>query len=266
VSTDVELLSDDVVEAYLARIGLRLDEITVDHDGLALLQYSHLVSVPFTNLDVFEREPVSTALEWSLPAVIQGRGGWCFVLNGAFASLLRSLGFDVTIYGALVTMGGTGDISPMDDHMCLRVDLDESWLVDVGFGESFTRPLALANDEPVFDAAAGRRFRLTTLEKGRRQLESEQAEGTGTAWRDDYAFEEVGRDLAYFTPANDYLANNPDLPWTQKRFSTVLTESGRTTVLADRVKFSPVGTAEYVETIDDAAWEAARRRYTPTPG
>jgi len=261
----VDGLSEEVVDAYLRRIGLSMGDVTLDHDGLALLQYSHLTAVPFTNLDVFEQQPVTTDLEWSIPAVLEGRGGWCFVLNGAFAALLSSLGFDVTRYGALVTMHGA-DPTPMDDHLCLRVDLDEPFLVDVGFGESFTRPLPLSSDEPTFDAAAGRRFRLVTLADGRRQLESEHGAGNARTWRDDYAFAEVGRDLDYFAAANDYLTSTPGLPWTEKRFSTRLTPEGRATLLHDRIKFSPVGAAEHVEPLtDDAAWEAARRRHLPTP-
>ena len=254
-----------VVDRYLGRIGLRRSEVTVDLEGLARLQYAHLTHVPFTNLDVYERLDVRTSLDWSVPAVIEGRGGWCFVDNGAFSALLESLGFEVVRMGALVVM--TADISPMDDHLTLRVELDRPYLVDVGFGESFTRPIPLDTDAPVEDVAAGRRFRLSRGDDGRRQLESEQRIDGSPVWRLDYRFEEVPRDLDYFTPANEYLRTEPGLMWTTKRFSTRLTEDGRVTLLDDRIKFAPLYGDELVEPLDDeAAWEAARRRHLPTPG
>ena len=258
-------LTDEQVARYLERIGVRADAVTIDHDGLALLQYAHLTTVPFANLDVYDGLAVATSLDWSLPAVLDGRGGWCFVLNGTFAALLESLGFEVTRMAALVVMAG--DPSPMDDHLCLRVDLDRPWLVDVGFGESFTRPLPLDTDEPTTDIAAGRRFRLTRGDDGRRQLESEQDVDGSKQWRIDYRFDEADRPLEFFEPANDYLRTTEGLFWTEKRFSTRLTDDGRITLLHDRIKFAPLHSDEHVEQLaDEAEWEAARRRHLPTPG
>ena len=257
-------LAPDVVDRYLRRIGLDRHDVSLDLDGLARLQYAHLVNIPFTNLDVYDGMEVSTSLGWSIPAVIERRGGWCFVDNGAFAALLETLGFEVRRMGALVVMGG--QVSPMDDHLCIRVDLDRPYLVDVGFGESFTRPLPLDDDEPVDDVAAGRRFRLTPGEDGRRQLESEQVVDGARQWRIDYRFAGTPRDLDFFVSANDYLRTTPGLMWTAKRFATRLTEDGRVTLLHDRIKFTPLYGDELVEPLeDDAAWEAARRRHLPTP-
>lgn len=258
-------LDDDVVDRYLARLGLERGDVSLDLDGLARLQYAHLTHVPFTNLDVYEGLEVRTSLEWSIPAVLDGRGGWCFVDNGAFAALLEALGFQTTRMAALVYIGS--ELSPMDDHLCLRVELERPYLVDVGFGESFTRPMPLDTDTPVDDVAAGRRFRLTTGDDGRRQLESEQTVDGGLTWRMDYRFDDAARDLDYFTSANDYLRSTPGLMWTQKRFATMLTTDGRVTLLHDRIKFTPLYGDELVEPItSDEAWEAARRRHLPTPG
>lgn len=256
-------LAESTVDRYLERIGLQRSDVTVDLDGLTRLQYAHLTSVPFNNLDVYEQQPVTSSLEWSIPSVLEGRGGWCFVLNGAFSALLDALGFRVTRMGALVMFG---DISPMDDHLCLRVDLERPWLVDVGFGESFTRPLPLDNDDVTDDVAAGRRFRLSRGVDGRRQLESEHDVDGKSDWRLDYRFTETARDLAYFETANDYLRTTPGLMWTTKRFSTRLTEDGRVTLLHDRIKYSPLWGDELIEGLtDEAAWEQARRRQLPTP-
>jgi N-hydroxyarylamine O-acetyltransferase len=256
-------LDDTTIDRYLHRVGLQRSDISLDYDGLAQLQYAHLTTVPFTNLDVYERRAVTTSLDWSLPAVLNGRGGWCFVLNGAFAALLEGLGFPVTRYAALVMYG---DVSPMDDHLCLRVDLDRPWLVDVGFGESFTRPMPLDSDDIIDDVAAGRRFRLTRGTDGRRQLESEHEVDGTPSWRLDYRFSETPRSLSDFAEASEYLCTTPGLMWTEKRFTTRLTDDGRVTLLHDRIKYTPVWGDELVEELaDDDAWEQARQRQLPTP-
>ncbi len=45
-------------EDYLRRIGLGDRRPAVDHAGLALLQRSHLESVPFENLDIYGKVPI----------------------------------------------------------------------------------------------------------------------------------------------------------------------------------------------------------------
>ncbi len=255
-------LTDEHVDQYLARIGVERSAVTVDHDGLAALQYAHLTTVPFTNIDVYDKLPVTTSLDWSLPAVLQGRGGWCFVLNGAFAALLDGLGFQVTCMGALVM---NDKPSPMEDHLCIRVDLDRPWLVDVGFGESFTRPLPLDSNDPVDDVAAGRRFRLIRSDDGRYELESEKHVDGEPYWRTDYRFTTHPRELADLSDASDYLMTS-GLSWTEKRFSTRLTDDGRVTLLHDRIKFTPrCGDERVVALNDETAWEAALQRHLPTP-
>ena len=76
------------VDAYLDRIGIP-GPIAPDLDNLERLQRAHLTAVPFENLDVYARRTVRTDDDWSVSKVVgAGRGGWCFELNGAFATLL----------------------------------------------------------------------------------------------------------------------------------------------------------------------------------
>ncbi len=258
-------LTEAQTTAYLDRLGIRPADVSLDVEGLARLQHAHLTAVPFTNLDVYDGLPVSTDLAWSVEAVVQGRGGWCFVLNGAFAALLDSLGFEVTRWAALVVM--TANISPMDDHLCLRVELERPYLVDVGFGDSFTRPLALDTAEAQDDPGAGRRFRVaTSAGDHRRSLQSERVDDAGAlTWRTDYLIDEHPRTLAHFTPANDYLATTPGLLWTDKRFVTRLSAEGRLTLLEDRVT-QPVDGQPTTTSVDPGDWDAVHRRLFPSAG
>ncbi|MFG2191590.1 arylamine N-acetyltransferase [Streptomyces sp. NPDC048639] len=75
------------------------------------------------------------------------RGGFCYELNGAFAALLTSLGWSVTLLAARV-FTEPGRVGPPYDHMALRVenpDGGEPWLADVGFGDHSHHPLRFAD-------------------------------------------------------------------------------------------------------------------------
>ena len=132
------------IDSYLARIGC-VPPHAPDLQSLQALQLAHLLTVPFENLDIHAGRPIILD-DASLYAKIVGRrrGGICYELNGAFAWLLRSLGFDVTIVAANVH-AGVGAWTPDFDHMALVVAIgDKRYLVDVGFGDSCRVPLDLA--------------------------------------------------------------------------------------------------------------------------
>ena len=80
----------------------------------------------------------STCLKRLLPT---SEGDFVMSLNGLFAWMLRGLGFQVDLLSAEVFEDGV--LSPEFDHLALRVKLEEDWLVDVGFDDSFVRPLIL---------------------------------------------------------------------------------------------------------------------------
>lgn len=134
-------MDDLIIEAYLTRIGATRP-VRPDADSLRDLQLRHLRTVPFENLSIHLDEPISLEEDPLLDKLLRRRrGGFCYELNGAFAGLLRALGYDVTLLAARVhTPVGLG---PPLDHMALRVELDEPWLADVGFGRFSHYPLRL---------------------------------------------------------------------------------------------------------------------------
>ena len=124
-------MSERDVTAYLERIGFDAP-VRHDLDTLAALQIAHLQAVPFEALEVFCGRPVVADDDWAWNKVVErGRGGWCFEANGAFAVLLGELGFEVRRLGAAVLLGGP---NVLVDHLVLEVQLDEAYLVEVGFG------------------------------------------------------------------------------------------------------------------------------------
>src|SRR5437763_12528188 len=120
------------VDGYLARIGAARPEAPTAK-ALAELHERHVLAVPFENLSVHWREPIVLEDDALVDKIARRRrGGFCYELNGAFAALLRALGFPVTLLAGKVY--GDGEFGPPFDHLALRVDLGEPWLADVGFG------------------------------------------------------------------------------------------------------------------------------------
>src|SRR5207249_5607863 len=107
------------------------------------LHRAHLFAIPFENLDIaFGGEIICDEDAFLRKIIERHRGGFCYELNGAFAALLRSLGFQVSLLSARVPRED-GSESPEFDHLTLRVDLEEPWLADVGFGDFVLDPLRL---------------------------------------------------------------------------------------------------------------------------
>ncbi len=216
------------VGRYLDRIGFTA-EARIDLDTLTALQRAHLSTVPFENLDVYRRVEVRTDIEWSVPKIVdRGRGGWCFEANGAFSALLEALGFDIARLGAAVLLDGPTEII---DHLTIEVMLDQPYLVDVGFGDSFMTPLRLNSRGPQ-DGGTGT-FEFFDSPQGR----------TLTRHDDDgpvpqYRFRRVNRVMVDFEPASQMLQDDRELHWSNKPFATRLLDGGpdRVTLLKDRLK------------------------------
>lgn len=128
--------------AYLHRIKFQ-GNTTVQASTLAALQLAHMQTIPFENLSIHYGQPIVLDIELLFHKVVnQLRGGFCYELNGLFAVLLEKLGFLVSRLSARVA-SSNGSYGPEFDHMLLLVHLEEDYLVDVGFGDSFLEPLRL---------------------------------------------------------------------------------------------------------------------------
>src|SRR6201987_727235 len=169
------------VTSYLARIAYS-GPTTPTEETLRAIHHAHLLTVPFENLDIaLGRTIVVDEAAVVRKILEQRRGGFCYELNVAFAALLRALQFRVTLLSARVSRAGGGE-GPEVDHLPLRVDLEQPWLADVGFGESFLEPLRLVPGTEQEDPAG--KFRLQPFGE-RLQLEELSPEGT---WKRQYSF------------------------------------------------------------------------------
>jgi N-hydroxyarylamine O-acetyltransferase len=215
------------VPDYLVRIGYR-GATMPDAENLRNLHRAHLLSVPFENLDIGLKREIVCETEPVLRKIVElRRGGFCYELNGAFAWLLRELGFRVTLLSARVARQD-GTFGPEFDHLTLRVDLDEPWLADVGFGDSFVEPLRL---EPGIEQEQARgKFRIRQQEDGEREALDMERFDTVDGWRPQYRFSTVARELGDFARMCRHHQTSPDSHFTRNRICSRATEHGRVTL------------------------------------
>jgi len=220
------LSAASLADAYLERIAYR-GSTNPTATTLRELHRAHLFSIPFENLDIpLGRKIVCDEKSFLRKIVERRRGGFCYEMNGAFAALLRALGFKVTLLSARVPREN-GSIGPEFDHLTLRVDLEQSWLADVGFGESFLDPLRLeVGVEQVQDNGE---FRIVEEQSS---LHLERS-APGGIWKRQYAFTLQPRRLDEFAPMCHHHQTSAESPFTSKRVCTLAMPDGRVT-LSDR--------------------------------
>ena len=211
------------INAYLKRINYR-GSLAPDAETLRALQVAHLMAVPFENLSIHAGQPIVLDDEALFEKiVVRRRGGFCYEANGLFAALLRELGFEVAMLSAGVA-NGEGGFGRDFDHMTLMVTLDERWLVDVGFGDSFVEPLLLdKRDEQVQGA---RSFRI---DEDGTHLILMQRNGDDE-WEAQYRFTLQPHRYADYAEMCRYHQTSPESHFTRGRICSRLTPEGRVTL------------------------------------
>ena len=218
------------VDEYLNRIGYG-GPLGASADTLRLLHAAHMRAVPFENLSIHGGQPVVLEDGALFDKVVRRRrGGFCYELNGLFAALLRALGFEVRMLSAAVARGD-GSYGPDFDHMALLVALDERWLADVGFGESFTEPLRL--DERGEQAQPDGRGCVIREEDGGRLVYLRR--GAGGEWEPQYRFDLTPHAYADFAGMCEFHQTSPESHFTRKRICSLATPEGRVTLSDTRL-------------------------------
>ena len=215
-------------KTYMERIGYR-GPLRPSVEVLRKLHRRHMLSVPFENLDILLGRPIILSKNAFYDKIIKRRrGGFCYELNGSFASLLKKLGFKVSMLSAGVARRG-GGFSPDFDHMTLLVQLKEPWLADVGFGDSFTEPKRLDIYSPQTDR--GKAYRFTR--KDGWTLLSRRTKGN-SVWEPQYKFSLTPRKLEDFVPRCRWQQTSPRSHFRKGCICTCLTPNGRLTLTDTR--------------------------------
>lgn len=209
-----------------------LDRITY-HGSLAPtaemlrdLQLAHLLKVPFENLSIHAKQPIVLNDNALFEKIVkQRRGGFCYEANGLFAALLRALGFDVKMLSAAV-VNAEGEFSPDFDHMALMVTINEQWLVDVGFGDTFRQPLLIDKRED--QSQAERVYRIDS--DGKYMILAQRENNVDGEWKTQYRFTLQPYEYSDYEEMCHYHQTSPQSHFTQNRICSIATTDGRVTL------------------------------------
>ncbi len=242
------------VSAYLVRMGYS-GPTDPTAENLRALHRAHLFSVPFENLDISLGRKIVVDEEVTVNKVVAlRRGGFCYELNGAFAALLRALGFRVTLLSARVARANGGE-GPDFDHLALKVDLEEPWLADVGFGESFLEPLRLDAGREQLDPTG--LYRL--VQQGER-LEMQKSLPDGN-WKPQYSFSLEPRRLEEFAGMCHFHQTSPESYFTQNRICSRATPDGRITLSEMKLMVTRQGQREERILSEDERMSALQEKF-----
>ncbi len=215
------------ITAYLKRINYH-GPLAPTVETLHRLHYTHVLAIPFENLDIHLGRPILLDEDHLFGKMVtRRRGGFCLELNGLFATLLRELGFSVTLLASSVADGECSPSAPKFDHLALLVWLEEPWLADVSFGNRFVEPLRLNE--------LGEQGQQNNIFRRLRQ----DGEGMRLEWNQDnrwvraYYFDLQPRRLSHFAEVCYYLQTSPQSIFTQKRICYRATPEGQI-LLRDR--------------------------------
>lgn len=212
-----------VINKYLKRINLH-SEVKPDLETLRSLHRQHLYNVPFENLDIHCGRKIVLEKNKLLQKIIgEGRGGFCYELNGAFYELLTTAGFKVKRISAGVCDDGE-NYGPDFDHMALIVNINgEEFLADVGFGDSFIEPLKFNLDEIQKDIKDY--FRISKSEDKQYYILSRSSDGNN--FLPQYRFTTASRELNEYDEMCRYHQTSPLSHFTQKVICSMAVETGR---------------------------------------
>lgn len=241
------------IAAYLQRINYE-GVLSPTPETLRSLHRAHMLTVPFENLDIHLQRPIrleQTALFQKI--VKYHRGGFCYELNGLFAELLQELGFDVVLLSAQVAKKN-GTFGPEFDHLALLVQLEDLWLADVGFGDSFLEPLLLKGG--LEQTQDGKQYRV--LDEGGYWL---MQPFERNSWHTQFRFTLKPRQLTDFLEMCRHHERSPESAFIQRRVCSRATPDGRVTLTERGLILTHYGEKREITFMDEHEYPFALEKH-----
>lgn len=218
-----------------------------------------MLAIPFENLDIGLGRIIrlDEQIIWD-KLIVNKRGGFCYELNGLFAWLLKTIGFDVTYLNARV-FNQMGNLGRDFDHLTLLVQIPgqpERWLADVGFGDSFTQPLHL--DEQGEQIQGLRAYSLEKISEGHVMW---QKSYTGE-WEKQYFFDlQPHRFPEEYLAGCQYHQTSANSSFTHGSIISIATEDGRVSLENNRLIITRNGIRTEVPVKSDREYRAFLNKY-----
>jgi arylamine N-acetyltransferase len=135
-------------DAYLRRLGQAPSAPSVE--ALFALHRAQVELIPYECVWLWLGERRAVAPLESVRHLVRGRGGYCYQLNGALATLLGWLGFDVGWHVGGVQGTPADPAGATGNHLALTVhglpsaaNPGGAWLIDAGLGDGPHEPMPL---------------------------------------------------------------------------------------------------------------------------
>jgi N-hydroxyarylamine O-acetyltransferase len=209
-----------------------------------------LQSVPFENTTVRAGNIPSLIPEDIYTKIVtNGRGGYCYEVNGLFAMALTSIGFEWYFAGAHPMFYPTR--RPKTHMVVIVVIHGDKYLCDTGFGGYGLREPLKVTDNMNADQN-GDQFRLNLI-NGEYVLTS----FVNDEWTPQYGFALTSQEWIEFSLANYFNATHPDTIFTQKRLAVMQSATGRKILIDNSLKIIDNG----ITTISDVDYISAAHEH-----
>ncbi len=216
--------------AYYQKLGFA-DKPPATLSTLRTLHRNHMMTIPFENLDIHygDRITLSPAAHYE-KLVGNGRGGFCYEMNGLFFEAITALGFEAWRISVRVADGKGGFLQEFG-HLAIVVSLDEKlYLCDVGFGESFIEPMLIQSK--LKQPQGSKVYRMI---KDINETFVVQYAAPEQKFKDHYSFTLDKRELDDFADMCIYHQESPNSTFTQKVLCSIATPEGRITLTRQSV-------------------------------
>ena len=200
--------------------------------------------IPYDALDIQLGHPLDRDVARIYDRVVnRSRGGWCYELHELLVWALRDIGFDVRLVTAGIHRREGGD-SKLGSHTAILVDLDQTYLADLGLGDGIRDPIPL---------------REGTYHQGRLSFELQRtADGYwrflnhAFAFPTNFDFRDVPLDEALIDQFGVYYQTSPDSLYIQNLVCQIMQEE-TVTCLTGRVirQKTPDGTTKRLVAEDE---------------
>lgn len=246
------------INNYLARLNY-LEQVHIDSATLRALQLAHMRTIPFENLDIGLGRRINLDLPnlWR-KIIVDGRGGFCYELNGLFAWLLQEIGFEVTYLNARDYHEETDSFGINFDHLTLLVKAPHEstrWLADVGWGDTFIQPLDIDNPNEQVQGLRG--YWVKPFKDGyiiwQRNYDGSQER--------HYYFDLVPHKFPdEYLDTCGYHQTSPKSIFTQRRIMSRLTEDGRISLERDALIVTTNGNRTITD-VSEEQWESLLKEH-----
>ncbi|MBQ7040434.1 MAG: arylamine N-acetyltransferase, partial [Clostridia bacterium] len=214
------------IQMFFKRIGMAEDtEVKCTFEFLKQVQYNAVTTIAYENLDILDGKPLSLSAEDLFEKiVINGRGGYCFEVNGLLSWFFKELGFEVTDYFARF-LRDEKEV-PMRRHRVLSVKCpDGLYFCDIGIGQIAPR-LPLKMELGLVQEQFGEQYKFE-MDKDLGWVLYDLHKGS---WRPFISFTEEKKFEIDFLQPSFYCEKHPDSPFNKSPIIAIKTEKGRKTI------------------------------------